>query len=234
MTLLENYFIFLQKHPKMFSLNDDATNKRIKELYDSKVVFPLTPRDEKGRRGFLIQLKYINAKTINITDLNALSFRSSFYMLEEEETQIAGIFYMIDFSDTNMSELFCKISLLELKEMCESIVHSMPGRFKGIYLINVPQAAQFLVEIIKLTASKKLRDRIILLKNHNEFKNHFSMKIMPKELGGEIPEAEMIEEFRGIMKQNEEANKMIYDFKIDSNEMFQFEKPGSFRTLNID
>lgn len=57
---------------------------------------------------------------------------------------------------------------------------------------------------------------------------------MPKELGGVIPEAEMIDELRGIVKQNEEALKLSTNFEIDLAKMSKFEKPGSFRKLNTD
>lgn len=218
----------------MFSCNVNQRNKRLEEYCDGRVILPLIQRDDKGRRGALIQFKHINVETINYTDLYSLSYEIGFCLLENEETQIAGLFLIVDFSGKLSLSLLSRFSVLEFKEMAESVTDSLAGRFKSLFLINVPPAAQFLVEILKLVFSKKHQDRIFVLKDHDEFKQHFDIKIMPKELGGEIPEAKMIDEFHGIMEQNEEALKLRYNFEIDLAEMSKFEKPGSFRTLNID
>lgn len=232
--LLENHFIFLQKHPEIFSSNVNERNERLKEYCDGKVILPLTQKDDKGRRGILVQFKNINAKTINYTDLFALLYEIGFCLLENEETQIAGLFLVVDFCAKFSLNLLSRFSVVEFKEIAESVNDSIAGRFKGLYLINLPPAAQYILEILKLVFRKKHQDRIFILKDRNELKQHFDIKIMPKEFGGEIPEAEMIDEFRGIMEQNEEALKLRYNFEIDLTKMSKFEKPGSFRKLNID
>lgn len=234
LTLLENHLMFLQKHPKWFSCDVNQRNKRLEEYCDSKVIIPLIQRDDKGRKGIFIQVKNINAETINYTDLYSLCYEIGFCFLEDEETQIAGMFLVVDFCEKLSLNLLSRFSVVDFKEIAESVNDSLAGRFKGLFLINVPPAAQFLLEILKLVFSKKKQDRIFILKDHDELKQHFDIKIMPKELGGEIPEAEMIDEFRGMMEQNEEALKLRYNFEIDLAEMSNFEKPGSFRTLNID
>ncbi|CAO1410958.1 unnamed protein product [Diamesa serratosioi] len=231
--VLENHLMFLHKHQTYF-LPNIARNERLNELYEKKILFPLSQKDDKGRKGLLLQLKNIDSQTINFTDLYTLGFELGFCMMEDEETQIAGIILVVDFSGAQSLDLYRRFSILECKEMSGSFNNSMPGRIKGLYMINPPPTFLIVIEILKLVASKKLADRVILVKNHDELKEHFDIKIMPKELGGEIPEVEMIEEFRKIQNKNEEALRLTYNFEIDSNEMSELEKPGSFRTLNID
>lgn len=70
----------------MFSCDDEQRKVRIEENYTNKVVIPLSQRDDKGRKGILVQVKKMNLETINYTDLFTLSFEVAAYLLEEEET----------------------------------------------------------------------------------------------------------------------------------------------------
>jgi hypothetical protein len=60
------------------------------ELYRTGYIFPLTERDEEGKKIVFIQLKRLNPEYFTSADAIRLSAVITAALLEEEETQIAG------------------------------------------------------------------------------------------------------------------------------------------------
>lgn len=95
------------------------------------------------------------------------------------------------------------------------------------------------MDVAKKTANEKLRSRIFNPKDIDELKTLINPAILPKEYGGTIPEAVMMEEFSKLVVLNDDNLKRILDIDIDLTKIPQHqttekEVVGSFRKLEID
>ena len=95
------------------------------------------------------------------------------------------------------------------------------------------------MDIAKRTANEKLRSRLLSPKDLDELKKLINPAILPKEYGGTIPEAVMIEEFSKLVVLNDANIKKILDIELDltkipQNQSTETEVVGSFRKLEID
>lgn len=158
-------------------------------------------------------------------------------LLEEEETQIAGFASIIDHEGMTMkhTSLFSVSDVLDFADCMKNAV----GRYKQLFLVNLPTFAVFLLDVARSTLSDKLKQRIVLPKNMEDLKNHFNPSLLPKEYGGDLPEAEHMEifneYFRDIRPRLEQLRERVVDWnKVPSSKLGVTEAVGSFRKLEID
>lgn len=95
------------------------------------------------------------------------------------------------------------------------------------------------MDIAKKTANEKIRSRLFNPKDVDELKTLINPAILPKEYGGIISEAVMMEEFTRLVELNDETLKRTLDIEIDltkiqKQQTSQIEVVGSFRKLEID
>lgn len=95
------------------------------------------------------------------------------------------------------------------------------------------------MDIAKNTANEKIRSRIHLPKNNEELKTLINPALLPKEYGGTIPEAVMMEQFGQLVELNDDNIKKSLDYEIDTTKIPQHQSTetevvGSFRKLDID
>lgn len=113
------------------------------------------------------------------------------------------------------------------------------GRYKQLYLVNLPTFAVFLLDVARSTLNDKLKARIVLPKNMDDVKNYIDISLLPKEFGGELPEAEHMEifneYFRSVRPRLEEIKSKQIDWsKVPAIKSRTAEAVGSFRKLEID
>ena len=95
------------------------------------------------------------------------------------------------------------------------------------------------MDIAKKTASEKLRNRLFIPKDIDELKTLINPALLPKEYGGTVPEAVMLEEFTKLAVLNEQTLNRTLDIEVDVSKIPQHETTetevvGSFRKLEID
>lgn len=212
--------------------NDDERIERLKDIYSSGLIYPLIQRDDDGRKPIFVQIKHLNETAFNACDVLALSIEIGLHLMEAEETQIAGLIIIIDCSGCTLRKLKL-FSMLQYSTIAKALNDSIPGRLKGCYLINLPPFAQFLVDIIKLTLTKKLQNRVFVLKNLDDLKYHINYKILPKEYGGEIPEFLMITDIKGFLNKNDDFMNSSM-FQYDLRQILKQTNIGTFRILDND
>ncbi|CAO1327370.1 unnamed protein product [Diamesa hyperborea] len=229
--LLENYLNFSSNNPKIFlDRNDDKRIERLKDIYSSGLIYPLIQRDDDGRKPIFVQVKNLNEKAFKATDVLALSIEIGLHLMEAEETQIAGLIIIIDCSGCTLKKLKL-FSMLQYSTIAKALNDSIPGRLKGCYLVNLPPFAHFLVDIIKLTLTKKLQKRVFVLKTIHDLKYHINYKIMPKEHGGEIPEFHMITDIKGFLNKSDDLLSASV-FEYDLRQILKQTNLGTFRILD--
>jgi CRAL/TRIO domain len=158
-------------------------------------------------------------------------------LLEEEETQIAGVATIIDHGGITMKHtaLFTVSDIVDFATCLKSAV----GRYKQLFLVNLPTFAVFLLDVARSTLSDKLKERIVLPKNMEDMKNYIDLSMLPKEYGGLLPEAEHMEifnvYFRNVRPKLEEIKARVIDWnKVPDFKGSAAETVGSFRKLEID
>jgi CRAL/TRIO domain len=133
------------------------------------------------------------------------------------------------------TSLFSVTDIVDFANCCQNAV----GRYKQLFLVNLPTFAVFLLDVARTTLSEKLKQRIILAKNMEDLKQYIDPKILPAEYGGSISEAEQIETFnvyfRSVRPSLEEIKARVVDWsKVPDLGSKTKETIGSFRKLDID
>lgn len=113
------------------------------------------------------------------------------------------------------------------------------GRYKQLFLVNLPTFAVFLLDVARSTLSDKLKKRIVLPKSMDDMKNYIDLSLLPKEYGGALSEAEHMEIFNEYFKGvRPNLEKIRNDRDIEWHKAPDMKRTneaiGSFRKLEID
>ncbi|CAO1371848.1 unnamed protein product [Diamesa serratosioi] len=234
--LYENYFYNLRKHPKWHADNKNKTDSMMK-IIDRGIVYPLSQRDAEGRKVVLFRMGNLDNTLCTAENLFSTYFEVFTQLIEDEDTQISGFVVIIDYTGLSMKHMSI-FTISDVKLLADNILNSTPFRFKFINILNIPSFARFLLDIFKMALSDKLRKIITFSKDLEELKLKIDEKLLPKELGGLIPESEMIKELKETIKQNQKKRQEIYDTKVDLNMIVRKKTEdsdtGSFRKLEVD
>lgn len=230
----ERCFLAKKRYTKFFDSNIEDSMK----MFYTGYCYPLIERDSNGRRIVLVQPKW-NPGEFSIYDAIRLLCYVTTVLLEEEETQIAGMIFIFDYAKMTLGHLMTPIELIEFLDFVNKCT---AARQKGNIIMNLPPYAQLFIKIGKSMMSDKLQKRLFVLKNQSELQNHVSLELLPREYGGVRPEAEMMEEFLKLRQKHHENVHKFYSFEVDwskaSAELLKLysndESVGSFRKLEID
>lgn len=209
------------------------------KLFDIGYCYPLLGRDDEGRKIILIQTGRLDVDVFSTHDAVRLLIYIVTALLEEEETQIAGIMFILNHADATIRHAISPVDLLDLMDLskkCSAV------RQKGTITMNLPTFGVVLFELFRSVLSEKLKKRLVLLKSSDDLKNHVNLSMLPKEYGGTTSEAEMLENFLQFRESKRENLQMLLDAKIDWDNVNQDkiwsnhdeEGIGSFRKLEID
>lgn len=241
MQTFERFYLARKKYPQFFP---DQTPKfeKVMEFFKTGYCYPLPGRDSEGCRIVFVQTKRLNTEKHSVFDGIRLSIFVLAVLMEEEETQIAGVKLVYDQQDITAKHLMLPKDMMDFVDMVKTIT---AGRQKGSYVVNLPSIAHFLLELVRSALTEKLKNRLFLYHNWDELKEskQIDISMLPKEFGGTKPEAEILEDFAEYVQDKwdilfETAKKAELDWakvpidKIKSNQAE--EVIGSFRKLEID
>jgi CRAL/TRIO domain len=234
----EQLYLAPKRFPIFFD-NLKSQKEKINTLAETGVCYPLPDRDALGRRVILLQPARLNMDEYTVPDLVRLFGLVVAVVIEEEETQIAGIVCVMDYNELQLKQCFTP---MEAREFLIYTKKCAPVRQKGNYFVNLPTYALFFWEMIKMMFSEKLKARQFLCKNFDDLKAQgFDTKLLPKELGGVKPEKEMMDIFRVLAEARREILEKTVFFEIDYSKVDpeklkndDRDAIGSFRKLEID
>lgn len=207
--LFENYILLKHSNPKWYNF-DEAAISRLWLLYESGVAYPLLERDDEGRRIIFVQTRKMDPKLFTATDAIQLLTWIAKVILEEEETQIAGIVTIIDQSDISFGHLRM-LSVSDLFDFVSVINNGSVGRQKGMFMVSLPTFASFVLEVGKKATSEKLKKRIHVVENMEKLKTLIDPTLFPLELGGKVPESEMMGTFKKLASEREDDIRSIQE-----------------------
>lgn len=150
--MLETFLVRSQMFPQWFKRVSIFDDERIRELYDTGYIFPLSERDQNGCRVIFVQARKLNATKFTFTDILKIFNFVIFTLLEEEETQIAGFSYVLDQKEISM-EYLALFSILDAKNYLECIQSAIPARQKLVAFMNLSSFGVKLIEVLKTFVS---------------------------------------------------------------------------------
>lgn len=232
--MFEKFLVSCETHPEWFK-NLTFDDDRMRELFDSGYIFPLKDRDQNGCRVILIQASKLNAKKFTFADILKIINLVVFTVLEEAETQIAGIVYITDHKDISL-DYITLFSLIDVRNYLKCIQNAVPCRQKQGIWVNLPSFAVKVTDFAKSLVSAKLRGRAYFYRDIDKMFGHVDPTILPKEYGGQTPIKEMMEDFRVLAELRKEKLKQIDSQQIDIERVkdHEVEVGGSFKKLEID
>lgn len=231
----ERTYLSTKRFPQFFEVDVQSSMK----VFKCGSCYPLSGRDENGCKIVLIRMGQMDLKTNTTYDYIRLFCYTLTVLLQEEETQIAGLVAIFDFANAGLQHILSPMDLLDFMKFVNScgIV-----RKKRAIFMNFPSFGNIFLTMLKSLLSKKLKSRLFIIKNLNELQKLVNPKLLPKEYGGIKPEAEMMQDFLDLRDHHKESLQKLLSFKLDwsripHEKIFWTdadEKVGSFRRLEID
>lgn len=237
--LFERNMVLDKRFDALSDFNAEQIGTALK-LFETGFCYPIEERDEEGRKIVIFRPERFDPKVYTIDDAMRLLTYILNVLMEEEETQIAGLITITDYANATLKQLpppSFLIDLLEISTKAAAI------RQKGHYNINLPTFAYFIIEIARSIMSEKLKKRLVIMKSPEDLKNHFNISVLPQHCGGVALEAENIRAFLTLREEklvliNNSLNmrKSWINLPVDKLWNGDDEDPGvgSFRKLNID
>lgn len=234
----ERVYLAEKRYPKFFEYSEENMQKMFK-LFDTGYCYPLPGRDDEGRKIILMRTGKLDYDVFSTHDSVRLLIYVITALLEEEETQIAGIMLIFDHANSTIRHAISPVDLLDLMDFskkCSAV------RQKGTIVMNLPSFGVVLLELFRSVLSEKMKKRLVVLKNSDDLKNHVNLSMLPKEYGGTTSEAEILESFLQFRESKRANLQMLLDAKIDWDNVnhdkvwsnHDDEGIGSFRKLEID
>lgn len=191
---LEKYLRMRQEHPHWFT-KLDILDPTIDQLISTGYFFALPERDESGRRVFFSIGGKMDPARFNASD-QMRSMQVGFEaLLEDEENQVRGFTYIFDEKELGLAiiTLWTPSEVSKAFQCCEKTI---PLRHKEIHIVNLPTALMAVFEFAKTLLSEKIKNRFQMHSDNTKLRNAVPPRILPKEYGGTVPMAEMIQMYK--------------------------------------
>ncbi|CAH1390729.1 unnamed protein product [Nezara viridula] len=207
---LERYLLLRQTISQAFH-NLDCHLPRMEYLINNGYMFASPGRDKQGRRwliarpGVFDPYKFINEDMCRI---HGIIYET---LMEDEENQVRGFVHFADGAGVS----FPYLTLFTPKEAVRIVKNgerTLPMRHKEVHVINVPQSLKYVLDWGMTLISDKIKERVKIYTSIEEALKQVDSSMLPKEYGGTMPMAEMIE----LFKQELEAKRQTL---IDNDKM---------------
>ncbi|XP_071521723.1 alpha-tocopherol transfer protein-like [Panulirus ornatus] len=191
---LEKYLRMRMDHPHWFT-GLDVRDPALEDLIDTGYFFALPERDDSGRRVFFsVAGKMDPSRFTTAEQMRSMQvgFES---LLEDEENQVRGFTYIFDEKNVGLSliTLWTPSDVAKAFQCCEKTI---PMRHKEIHIVNLPTALLAIFEFAKTLLSEKIKNRFQVHSDEAKLRKSVPLRILPREYGGTIPMAEMIQMYK--------------------------------------
>ncbi|XP_037043440.1 alpha-tocopherol transfer protein-like isoform X1 [Bradysia coprophila] len=247
--LLLKYLNVKKTIPRM-TTELDCLSSPLKEVFENGYLVVSPIRDQHGRRVIITRAEKFDPHIWNSSIQARAYFLAMETLLDDPENQVMGFTHISDWYGASAAHLtnWRPVDF----EIIEHGEQSWPARHKAIHFINVPSAAKWVLNISLRLVSNKINDRLFLYSSWSEYYKKCGSSYLPKELGGTIPMAEMIQWWmqemaakrdivvqldkmkllsdRGITKKNEKDMSPLHaEIRAHMDSV-----AGSFRKLDVD
>ncbi|KAJ8712718.1 hypothetical protein PYW08_008022 [Mythimna loreyi] len=183
-------------------------------------------------------------------DASALLEYYRYVILLNEYTRIHdysfGTVCVVDCRDVNLLSFVAKMTnIVDLRNTMSIMMVGYGLRIKAIYVISESKTVDVFVTVLKQVLSKKVSERIKVVKTVEALHEFVDKENLPKDYGGGVNKTlkEINENWTNVIstKENVEFFKDIFQAKTDEkyrlSDRYNEEvlgMPGSFRTLSVD
>ncbi|KAI5735627.1 hypothetical protein M8J77_020740 [Diaphorina citri] len=195
-TLLK--YLNLKKRFPMSTCDLDCLDPKMNELFSSGYLFVSPIKDKQGRRVIIGVGSNLDPQKYTDEDHFKTHMITYETLLWDEETQIRGLTYFGDIKGVSTSHITLW-SPTEFARVIKWGEQSIPARHKDVHFINVPTPIRYVYDFFLSRLSPKMRDRITIHSDVSEVQKSIGLECLPKEYGGTIPMAEMIESWKAEM-----------------------------------
>nr|CAD7406111.1 unnamed protein product [Timema cristinae] len=239
--MLERYLTIRQMYPDWFR-KLDIDEPAVKEIIEAGYLVPLPERDDFGRRVILRCAANFDPYKYTATDMVRVHSLLVECLMDEEESQVRGYTHINDETGLSMGHISLW-SLSDIRKMSKCVQKSTPMRHKSSHFLNIPHYANKIMEFFIMLLNEKLKSRIRLHSGFEELQKAVNPKILPKEYGGVVPLADMIDQFKVQLHERQEAIRALDEMEIEINSKATFVTDledelcgvaGSFRKLEVD
>ncbi|TMW51818.1 hypothetical protein DOY81_003117 [Sarcophaga bullata] len=180
--VIRNCKLYL-KYPEVKSL---LTLKKLKHaIYDHNLVYLMPQRDQHGRRIILsLAGKQWDTKFVTVDELYSASTLITELAHMEPETQINGLVYIIDLSELTFTKAL-QFTPTKVIRVLDFIQGNIPGRVKGLHIVNQPRIFQPIFSAAKAFFTTKYGSRIQMHgTNYESLHQYIAPECLPKRYGG--------------------------------------------------
>ncbi|OXA61234.1 retinaldehyde-binding protein 1 [Folsomia candida] len=244
---LVRYITMRQEHPHWFN-NTSMYDPVVLDLINRGVAFALPERDRHGRRVLFTVGGNIDPYKHRAEDVMKAIMVCFESLLEDEENQVQGFSYILDESGITTTHLANLWRPSEMTKIFATTEKGMPMRHRSMQFMRLPLIVSAVFNFAKTLMSSKLQKRIVVFKGDDDFKKNCDNAILPKEYGGKLPMAKMIEMFKEEIRERQDRLVDLDKMRVDLQTMTTkpgdkcgatslingIGLPGSFRKLEID
>ncbi|XP_044731779.1 retinaldehyde-binding protein 1-like [Chrysoperla carnea] len=244
-------YINLRQKMSNYCCNLDYLSPSINELINDGFVFASPNRDAKGRRVVFTIMKNFNPykyTSVDMAKIHAITYET---LLDDEKTQIFGFTHIGDGDGASAAHVTLW-NFTDFATLFKWGEQSYPMRHKEVHIVHLLPAFKFVVDFARTRVSSKMKDRLSLHNDWASLAKKVDPNVLPKEYGGKIPMATMIEMFKMELDSKRERLLALDKMKLLSDrgiicrrnksyhstpnaEQFGISSlPGSFRRLQVD
>lgn len=239
-TLLK--YLNLRKRFPLIFYNMDCLADKAEQLVNAGYTFVSPVRDKCGRRVIFTIPRNCDPSKFTSSDMARAHIMAFETLLDEEENQIMGFSYVADAQGIGAGHI-AMWSITEFATLLKWGEQSCPIRHKIMHMINLSPAMKYVVDFARSRVSDKLKERLKIHSNSSEMLQDLDKDVLPKEYGGIMPMAQMIDMWKKEMVAKRERllsfdkMQLLSDRGIirrNNNDLNMENVQGSFRKLDID
>ncbi|XP_068084830.1 clavesin-2-like [Anabrus simplex] len=182
--MLQRYYVMKLRSPELFKVPRPSEKSYILEM---QVQNMLEDRDSYGRRVYIFRVEKCDAAAVSIEDIFRTNVMALEHIVEEPETQIAGLTVIVDMNGFGLQHAKF-LSPYYARRTVEVIQETFPLRFKGFHVINQPFYFDAVFAVLKPFLKEKIRRRIYFHgRDLSSLHAFIKPDILPAEYGGTKP-----------------------------------------------
>jgi hypothetical protein len=240
---LEYFISSIQLFPQYYEKFEAVFEEDSMKIFDSGYVLFMPERQKDGSRIILHQPKFIDLEKLSPTELIRKAMAIVTLINKENETQIAGVIHIFDMTDFP-KRLLTYLTVSDYKSIIYLLAHVLPLRQKAFYIVGLPSFARQLLNWGMAFMHRKLKKRVVFVKDLEVLKNFVDFKLLPLEYGGKFSIPEHINFLKENLLKHRDLILSTIDIDADLKKNLTVEEisepeidlgiAGSFRKLEID
>ncbi|KAG5683320.1 hypothetical protein PVAND_012606 [Polypedilum vanderplanki] len=234
--IFEAHHLFRAHRPEWFETTSPQRIETIRTIAKTGASYMLRKRADDGSLIFVVNFERFTPDKFSVVDGFNFVYNTVAAYMADEDNQLLGCTFIMNYYNCPLKNLM-SFSVRDSAEFAAS-ANKCAGRYKKYILVGLPAAANAMLNAAKTVMTEKQRNRLLLIKDHEELAQHIDKSCLTEILGGTENESEVIEEFLKIVEDKYDKITETNDIEVDMKKAAACrdleESIGSFRTLEID